>query len=88
MTIETTCAVIIPEGYASVEAYLAAHEQSKKRASTKRGATFAAIRLGGNKPRKHPEQVASQQIPEACRAPAQGACPADPGFGSHRSRHV
>jgi hypothetical protein len=45
MTIETTCAVIIPEGYASVEAYLAAHEKSKAELHHKRTNDFCRTRL-------------------------------------------
>jgi hypothetical protein len=56
MTIETTCAVIIPEGYASVEAYLAAHEESKTVLSLKRTNDFCKYPLSGNKPRSTPNK--------------------------------
>jgi hypothetical protein len=88
MTIETTCAVIIPEGYASVEAYLAAHEEGKAELHHKRRNAFCVHPLGGNKPRSAPNKWLRNKSTKPVGRPRKAPVPQDSGFGSHRSRHV
>jgi hypothetical protein len=78
MTTETTCAVIIPEGYASVEAYLAAHEKGKAELHHKRGNDFCVHPLGGNKPRSAPNKWLRNKSPKPVGRPRKAPVPQIP----------
>jgi hypothetical protein len=78
MTIETTCAVIIPEGYASVEAYLAAHEAGKAELHHKRGNDFCKYPLSVNKPRSGPNKWLRNKSPKPVGRPRKAPVPRIP----------
>jgi|SRR5215207_5887625 len=53
---DTTCNVIIPEGYSSVEEYLNAHEASREKLAGHVQTGFCINPLSGNKPRTAPNK--------------------------------